>query len=227
MRPLLNPVYWDGKILGEATAEIHAPSADRTTAKFAIDAIECALGLSVEEDPPVTLTYGSGSEFPRDHHLPGTVVLLNQEMLFRQSPAGPHVDMNDFRAEPVPDRYVGLDKRFMNRAKLSFKHKPILGGGLVYQNLIRYGVVAPGGQGLITINGGSVCLPGRVKADDWNKGQNGPPEVETDIALARFEPGPMPIGRVRHQRIGNHRGVRLVRNNVLQILAVPHQAEAA
>lgn len=142
--PYLNPVYWDGHMIGQPNP------GDRLrhglgfgNLGFAQRTLE---GYLNQRPAPFPLrTYALGDTFACDEHDPGTIVRYNLEVL---SGAPAAVGALEADASELPDRPRDLDFILRNTGEAPRESLSVIEeDGVVYYNQKYFGVVVPGKNG--------------------------------------------------------------------------------
>jgi hypothetical protein len=225
---ILNPNYWDGRVLGQNPVLCpNNPEADEASAAFALDSIETALQAGYRSP---TRTYLPGSSlrfFPMGWHTLGTVVAFHQETLFAEEANVPYKSMEDFRSETVAEPPNPV-MEMSDRNQLAFRMRCLRAGGIVYQEAVYYGAVVQGEDGkkvLVTVNSTGVCRSdlGRYTTTDSGRIDVHPAVAMHSRVVPKVELHPITIGTVQHFKKPHRSNPRLVRVNLLEVLATPHE----
>jgi hypothetical protein len=231
MRRVINPDYWDGIVLGiSPELDSSSPKADKASGDFALDALQSCLSLGYRAETADDQVYIPGSTFDPSDHEPGTVVVYHQEGLYQAEPDLDYIDPNIFRGRAFPKHPTRLQRELGDKALVSFRAELLEGGGLVYQEAIRYGVIPPAFERkhsrLITVHGSTVVPAGNQFYSQLN-GRN-PRRItidrdrKMDFSKAKVERQPIPIGAARHfrrERPKEPDSPRIIRVTRLEVLS--------
>ncbi|HEY5442258.1 MAG TPA: hypothetical protein VIJ68_01835 [Candidatus Saccharimonadales bacterium] len=185
------------------------------------EVLEAALRLGQDGNPAVLLeTLAPGDSFNWKDHAPGTVIVFNQETLFRKGTDEHCVDLEEDASAELPEPPTSLQMVAHHEAPLHLSSQQMVGGGLVYQVLTQAGVVVrPAGMSrrhFVTLDGMGVKKPRATELTDLGKGTV---KVSRTLSRPRLGPARLTVGETRPQNNKSGTKPRWSRVNALAIVA--------
>ncbi|MFY9227749.1 MAG: hypothetical protein WAO28_00250 [Candidatus Microsaccharimonas sp.] len=207
--PYLNPAYWDGRMVGQASLDPVTRSYQRGQAKFANRTV--ANYLENRRTPYPLETFHLGDEINANNHAPGTIFYGNREILMANGPVEPPADTStdpaNLPAQPSDVGFELLDyaEDFKQDAQEGLSRRYLLQVDNVRYSAMRsFIVVTRGRRGRNNLQ--PVNEFGMYRMPDGS--------IANGISSAPMDT-PFVIGLTRHTRIGSHE--QLHRVNTLML----------